>query len=319
MDEEGAAVLFQFTLSSLKLVPKPLYPPLFHAMTLRHRPSELFIPSGEPAEVVLPRTTHLAIGAHQDDIEIFAYHGILECYQRRDRQFGAVTVTNGSGSPRSGDYAGCTDSEMLAIRAEEQRKAALIGEYAFMAQLGYDSAAVKDPRDSDPVEDLADILRLAQPTVLYLHNPFDKHETHVAVLSRCLAAVRCLPVEVRPRSILGCEVWRDLDWVPDFLKVPLDVGGQPDLAAALLGVFESQISGGKRYDLATEGRRLAHATFSASHAVDGASRLTLAIDMSALFRDDAATLDRFTTGVLEAFASDVRERVARFPIAIAMR
>ena len=28
------------------------------------------------------KTTHMAIGAHQDDIEIMAYHGVLECFGR---------------------------------------------------------------------------------------------------------------------------------------------------------------------------------------------------------------------------------------------
>jgi hypothetical protein len=57
--------------------------------------------------------------------------------------------------------------------------------------------------------------------------------------------------------VLGCEVWRDLDWLLDSDKVALDSSAKPELAAALLKVFDSQISGGKRYDLATLGRRAA--------------------------------------------------------------
>ena len=45
-------------------------------------------------------------------------------------------------------------------------------------------------------------------------------------------------------------------------KVSLDVSAYPSLAEALVGVFDSQISGGKRYDLATRGAaRLTRRTF----------------------------------------------------------
>ena len=39
----------------------------------------------------LARTTHLAIGAHSDDLEIMAYHGIAECYGEKERWFAGVT------------------------------------------------------------------------------------------------------------------------------------------------------------------------------------------------------------------------------------
>ena len=50
----------------------------------------------------------------------------------------------------------------------------------------------------------------------------------------------------------------------------MDVSGRDNLAAAMNGVFDSQIAGGKRYDLATIGRRAANATFFESHATDQA-------------------------------------------------
>ena len=54
----------------------------------------------------------------------------------------------------------------------------------------------------------------------------------------------------------------------------LDASANPQLAARLVAVFRSQIAGGKRYDLATAGRRLANATFHTAHATDGAKALT---------------------------------------------
>lgn len=274
--------------------------------------SDLFIPSGADAQTLFPKTTHLAIGAHQDDIEIFALNGILECFQKPGRQFGAVTVTDGAGSPRSGPYGEYSDEEMKAIRVHEQRKAALVGDYGFVAQLGYPSAAIKDAAETASVEELAGIIDKCDPEVLYLHNPFDKHDTHLAVLAKCLYAVRSLPKGKRPKRVLGCEVWRDLDWLPDDLKVCLPVDRHPNLSAALLGVFDSQISGGKRYDLAAEGRQLANATFFQSHSVDASERVTFAVDMTGLLQQDDMSVPAFLDEVLNKFSNDVQHRMRAF-------
>ena len=40
-----------------------------------HRPNaDIFIPDATPLPSALSRTTHLGIGAHQDDLEFFAVH-----------------------------------------------------------------------------------------------------------------------------------------------------------------------------------------------------------------------------------------------------
>ena len=75
------------------------------------------------------------------------------------------------------------------------------------------------------------------------------------------------------------EVWRDLDWMPDSEKQALAVSERSNIAAALVGVFDSQVTGGKRYDLATAGRRLAHATYFASHGTDEESALARGLRM----------------------------------------
>lgn len=268
--------------------------------------------SGEQAlEAMLPRTTHLAIVAHQDDIEILALHGILACFQSADKVFGGVVVTDGGGSPRTGPYADCSDEEMCEIRVKEQRKAAEVGEYVYAIQLGYPSAAIKS-HDDGAVEELCEILRASQPEVLYLHNPFDKHDTHVAVLGCCLEAVRRLAPEQRPKCVFGVEVWRDLDWLVGDRKVALAVGQHPNLSAALLGVFDSQISGGKRYDLSAEARQLANATFYDAFTVDGAKRLTYAIDMTPLFQGEISSVQAFVKEVLSEFSADVVNRVTSY-------
>jgi len=276
-----------------------------------HNPSaDVFVPDGLAPEAALARTTHLAISAHQDDIEIMAYHGIAECFGRKDKWFTGVVATNGAGSPRSGIYGDHTDEEMQQVRLVEQRKAAYVGEYACQIQLAFTSAQVKDSNESGLVDDLQQILRAARPEFVYLHNLADKHDTHVAVVLRTIAALRRLPPDRRPARLLGCEVWRDLDWMNDEDKVALDVSGREDLQAALLGVFASQISGGKRYDLATLGRRRAQATYHASHGADQATGLTFAMDLTPLLSDASADPVDFALNLITRFRSDVSGRLA---------
>lgn len=278
-------------------------------MRFHNAGADLFVPDGSPADAALARTTHLCIAAHQDDIEIMAYHGIAECFGRKDRGFTGVVVTNGAGSPRSGIYGQYTDEEMQRVRLIEQRKAAYVGEYAAQIQLGFTSSQVKNPREMAVIEDLAAILRAAQPEVVYLHNLADKHDTHIAVAMRAIAALRMVRNETRPSKVYGCEVWRDLDWLPDAEKQALGVSERSNIAAALVGVFDSQVSGGKRYDLATAGRRLAHATYFASHGTDEESALSFAMDLKPLVDDPELPVAGYVVGFIERFRMDVEKRI----------
>ena len=282
-------------------------------MKTSHPAADIFVPDSKLSpEAALARTTHLCVAAHQDDIEIMAYHGIAACFGRSDRWFSGVVVTNGAGSPRSGLYASYTDADMQAVRVREQRKAAVIGEYSVQLQLAHPSSAVKDPRNADVAADLDRIFTTASAEVVYLHQPADKHDTHVAVFGHALAALRRLPATLRPKRVYGCEVWRDLDWLPDADKQVLDVSAYPNVAASLVGVFDSQISGGKRYDLATAGRRLAHATYHTSHATDIHQGITWAMDLTPLVQDPALSVRDFTRGFIDRLRDDVDAGLARF-------
>lgn len=274
--------------------------------------SDVYIPDGAEAGSALARTTELCIAAHQDDIEIMAYPGIAACFDRADRWFTGVVVTDGGGSPRAGRFAGFSDEQMKIARREEQRAAARIGKYAAVVQLAHPSAAVKDPVNREVRAELSTLLSVMSPEIVYLHNPADKHDTHVAVLLRCLDALRALPPEKRPRKVVGCEVWRDLDWLVDADKVVLDASANPRLAAELLAVFETQIAGGKRYDLATAGRRLANATFHRSHATDRADALIWAMDLTPLVQDDKLSIEEYTLGYVDRLRADVAARLQRF-------
>ncbi len=278
-------------------------------MRFHNATADLFVPDGAAAGDALARTTHLCISAHQDDIEIMAYHGIAECFGLKDKWFTGVVVTNGAGSPRSGIYGNYTDEEMQKVRVVEQRKAAYVGEYACQIQLGFSSAAVKDPASTAVIDDIVQILRATRPDVVYLHNLADKHDTHVAVATRSIAALRAARGEHKPARVLGCEVWRDLDWLPDTDKQPLPVSARSNIAAALVGVFDSQVSGGKRYDLATAGRRLAHATYYASHGTDEESALNFAMDLTPLVDDPSIPVSDYVLGFIDRFRADVEKRM----------
>jgi len=274
--------------------------------------AEIYVPDGASSSSALPRTTHMCVAAHPDDVEIMALEGILACFGRKDQGFLAVIVTDGAGSARNSLYASYTDEQMRAVRRSEQKKAASIGEYAAVALLDHPSSAVKDPGNRDPVTDLKAIMAEAHPQVVYTHNLADKHDTHVSVALRTLSAIRELPQSQRPRKVYGCEVWRDLDWLMDSDKVVFRLDQHESLAMALVGVFDSQIVGGKRYDLATLGRRRAHATYHESHAVDASQMINFGMDLTPLVLNDTLDIRRFVEAHIHRFAGDVNAKIVKF-------
>ena len=109
---------------------------IVNTIALGNPTSELFVPDGLDIASALARTTHMGIAAHQDDVEMLAYDGILKCFGHAERFFLGVTVTNGAGTPRDGMYAHLTEAEIVAVRRKEQKKAAVVGEYGGLALLG---------------------------------------------------------------------------------------------------------------------------------------------------------------------------------------
>ena len=84
-----------------------------------------------------------------------------------------------------------------------------------------------------------------------------------------------------------------------------------NLAMSLLGVFDSQICGGKRYDLATMGRRRANATYFASHGVDESTSLIFGIDLTPLIEDEQLDVGEYINGFINRFAREVSSRIAK--------
>jgi LmbE family N-acetylglucosaminyl deacetylase len=261
----------------------------------------VFIPGEFDAQKALARTTHLGIGAHPDDLEIMAIHGIGLCHKKRDKWFSGVIVTDGGKSARAGAFKGFSDKQMVDARLDEQQRAAELGDYSVLACLGWKSHEVKGRQNQKLVQDLAKLVLHAQPDVIYTHNIFDAHETHTSVALHVIAAIRSLSPDARPKALYGGEVWRSLDWVPRDHRIDLDISAYQDLMRELVACFPSQLAS-KRYDLATAGRKLANATYAEPRVSDAATAVDLMLDMTPLVRDPSLDVRAYAVTVLSDFS-----------------
>lgn len=273
-------------------------------MKFRNGTAEICVPDGTSEDPALERTTSMGIGAHPDDLEIMAFSAILNAFQNDKEWFCGVVVTDGRDSPRSGPYEKCTDDDMRKIRKNEQKKAAVVGEFGSLVLLDYPSGEAKKKRNQALTSDLIQILEKTCPREVYTHNLADKQPTHVAVAVKVIEAIRRLPAKKRPKKLLGCEVWRGLDWMADGDKVVLDVSNRENLKRALLGLYDSQILSGKRYDLATLGRQRANATYHKALEVDASTAVTYAMDLTPLIENPGKSLADFVGERIDRFARE---------------
>ena len=276
-------------------------------------PATVYVPDGIDLASSFARIHggSLGIGAHQDDLEIMAIHGIGPASKRDIEKFAGVTVTDGRGSPRKGRYKNLTDDELAKIRHDEQNRAADLGNYAAQFQLDYASRDIKgqDPaRGDELVAAIRAILLETRPRAVYTHSPFDLHETHLAVTRATLMALRSLPKEDRPANIYGCEVWGSLDWLNPAHKVQLDVSDHISLWKKLIACHDSQAKGSKNYVAATIGRAFANATFQDPRKIQPAKALTLAVDLRPLVDDPKLDLGWFVRERLKPFVHETIQR-----------
>jgi|SRR6266850_117243 len=257
-------------------------------MLMLSRPAaEVFIPEGASWEAACARVTHLVVAAHADDVEIMAWHALLHA-----ERLAAVIVTDGRDS---------------ATRLLEQKRAASLGRYAAVIWLDHASPDVKQPAYPALASDLNAILAAVRARWVYTHNLADRHDTHVAVALHTVRALRANPSSVE--RVLGCEVWRALDWLQPQDKVTLDVSHMEGRVMPLIGAFDSQIAA-KRYDVAAAGRKRANATFLDPHGADQSTALEYAMDLTPLVRDPTLDIARWTLQFVERFAGDVAARLS---------
>lgn len=275
----------------------------FHQNTAR-----VYVPDGGEPERALASTTHLSVGAHPDDLEFMNWHPILSCFEDPNSSFSGVVVSDGRASPRTGLYAGYSDEEMVQVRLKEQRHAAYTGEYGCVVHLMYREDSPVLAGAAEPlVQDLLAILQSTRPAHIYTHNLADRHPHHLVV---ALAMIRALRESGhRPQTFLGGEVWRGLDWMRVEDRSTFDVGARRNLTNALMGVYDSQISGGKRYDVATEGRKRANATYGDPLSTDETTHAEYAMDLMPLLQDLDLCPIAFVTSLIDGFRSEVQERL----------
>ena len=90
-------------------------------------------------------------------------------------------------------------------------------------------------------------------------------------------------------------------------KVVFDTNSHENLQFALLGVFDSQISGGKRYDLATMGRRRSNAVYFESHNVDTMDGMVTGMDLTPLIKDPTLDILQFVQHHIQRFSDEVQQ------------
>lgn len=252
-------------------------------MVILNQPgSEVYAPHSPLTPSYLQKTSHLGIGAHPDDIEILAGHGIIPAYEHPEYFFTGVTVTNGQGALRSGIYAEMNNRDFCKLRWEEQMTAAKLGQYLAQFMLNYSSEAVKSHQSQQLIVDLQTIINATRPSVIYTHNLADLHDTHVAVAICVIEALRKCAPTLQDITLYGCEIWRGLDWLSPDIRCALDVSKYRDLQRNLIRIFHSQIESGKRYDHAVEGRQAANATFQNPYMPDEATHISCAMNMTPL-------------------------------------
>ena len=287
------------------LFPQPPPPAETPSVKFFRPQADTHIPAGGDLAPTLASITHLGIGAHADDLEIMAYPGICGCRGQKNLRFAGVVATDGAGAPSK-----LSGQDLVKVRMDEQKKAADLGGYAAVIQLAHPSAEIRGTGRKALTTDLLQILKATKPKTLYLHNPADRHETHIAVLLACLDALRQLSSGERPAEIYGCEVWGDLDWVPADKVVRLPCPAPADFGPSLLRVFRSQVDG-KRYDLAAAGRRRAQATFADAYKPDQAEEVVLALNLKSLVDNPKLSLTDFVSGLTGDFQKQTLDRIRR--------
>lgn len=266
-------------------------------MKFSNASARLFTPRAGDAGALFAQASHIAVGAHPDDLEFMSGHAILA--GAKAAGFAGVTCEAGSENPAE-----------QVVRLKEQEDAARLGNYLAVATLSHLSKDLKAGRRAPLVADLKTLFATAKPQAVYTHNPADKHDTHVAVCVSVVEALRSLPADRRPARLYGCEVWRGLDWVVDAEKTRFDVSDGMGHLAKLMKAYPSQLQG-KAYDLALDGRKRANATFFDARSNDQMTHCEYALDMTELLTNTTLAVEAWIDRHLESLRSDVKARIAR--------
>lgn len=277
-------------------------------MDFYKKSAEIFARDSSEIYAVLKRTTSLAIAAHQDDVEIMAFKGVLEARNRPDEYFTALICTDGAGSAREKKFKKTDAQELKNIRKIEQKNAAEKGNYNALIMLDHKSVEIKDKNNQNLFSDFEKIFAVINPKTVYTHNLADAHDTHVAVAVKTIKFLKSLPDNKKPLKVYGCEVWRSLDWLPMEDKTVFDVGGNDNFLKELLGCFESQNTV-KNYIKGTAGRFNSNAVFSNTEI--NSDCLSFALDLTPLIYQNTDISD-YICSYIEKFKKEVTGKIKKF-------
>ncbi len=76
-----------------------------------------------------------------------------------------------------------------------------------------------------------------------------------------------------------------------------------------MGVFDSQVTGGKRYDLALQGRRLAPATYYDPVNVDAELALTYAMDLTPFIKVPNLSIASYVLNFIDQLKTYLEQRL----------
>jgi LmbE family N-acetylglucosaminyl deacetylase len=159
----------------------------------------------------------LAIGAHPDDIEL-GCGGTLLAHRARGDHVSLLVMSAGESGPQD------TSSRVL----EQQAAAEVLGADLYWG--GFDDAAIPNSRKT--VDVIQDVLRCAQPDVIYTHASDDSHQDHRAIAAATFGAGR------RFSRILHYEAPSSLGFSP---AVFVDIAPYVDGKLAALRAHHSQV------------------------------------------------------------------------------
>ena len=251
---------------------------------------------------------NIVIAAHKDDGEMIGIKGIDDSF-KKEESLVMVILTNGSGCPRVGEFESVSDEDMVEIRTAEQKRASEIGRYNTLYLLEHSSKAVQDKEDSIKQEIIEILEKYPDVENIYIHNPFDRHKTHVCACELAIRSIQDMYSKgmlQKLKNVLGVEVWRSLDWLPDKYKVVLDTSGSEFISQNIMSVFVSQ-NLAKRYDEAIAARRMANATFDASHDSNSCASLTYAINLIDVVTSVNKNILDLLTENIELFEKNLRQ------------
>ena len=127
---------------------------------------------------------------------------------------------------------------------------------------------------------------------------------------RAIAALRAVRDETRPEKVYGCEVWRDLDWLPDDEKAGAGSFGAVEYRG---GAGRGLRFAGQRRQAVRSGDRRAAGwrmpRTSRRTARIEESALNFAMDLTPLVDDPELPIADYVLGFIDRFRVDVEKRI----------